>query len=401
VKPSPSSAFPAASQALESHREALEEALRQGLATSQPALRRQALARAARHLIHPALLLDSPLLADRHPWRLDAQAIADAFEAVTNGMETPGVLEALDDLSDDSPFQSWRHLVLALHFFYEGLDEAVEAHLALLEATSPPAHLARVLTTLVQDPGPRRALPGALGRLADQVAQADPRIRQWVQDLAEGLETDDEGLFWEALAAWLDAVADEAPDRARSAVLWAWTQLEWHDFDEAELLDLAAEFWGRAEAFRLAALGTLAWDPEGSSLLWLRFLLGALRDEALDDDEVARARIWADRFRAAARASGPLSAEGERTELALLRAWNQEAEARGRGDWAWPLPAPRDTAESTEPSQPDPALVEAEPGTDGAPRAEGVTRAGAPAAPARPAAPPSHPADGQLDLFGF
>jgi hypothetical protein len=307
----------------ELHKEGLDQALREALGTSQSALKKQALARASTHLIHPGLVLDSPLLADNHPWRLQALAVSDAFEAVTNGMEEPEALAALDDLDPESPFQPWRHLILALHFFYQGLDEAVTAHLARIPRTSPVAALARVLATLVS--GSPDPLPAALGRLADQVVQPDPRVLPLVQDVAEGLETDQEALFWGALSDWLETAGEEAPDRARAAVLWAWNQLEWRDFDEGVLLDLASNLWGGAESYRLAALGTLPWDPEGAALLWLRFLITAARED-WDEACIREARALLDSFRDAAG-----QPEGEWTPiwLNLAAAWNAEARSQG------------------------------------------------------------------------
>jgi hypothetical protein len=331
----------------------LDQALRQALGTSQPALRRQALDRAAAHLVHPRLILDSPLLDDKHPWRLEALAVSDAFEAVTNGMEEPGVFAALDDLEPESPFQPWRHLILGLHFFYEGLDEAVAAHLERIPVASPLAPLARMVARLCQ--GQRPSGPPALARLAELVLEPDPRLLAWVQDVAEGLETDNEDLFWEAFNDWLEAVAPSAPGRARSAVLWAWNQLEWRDFDEAVLLDLGSSLWGRAEAYRLAALGTLAWDPEGSALLWLRFLVSACREGA-DQSTLAEALTWLERFRQAAVEQGTASPEWSDTWRNLTCAWNDEVAVRGWPAFALEAPA-------------------------------------SPAAPARPAS------DGQLDLF--
>lgn len=308
----------------EFHREALDQALRQALGTLQPALRSQALARASAHLIHPRLVLESPLLADSHPWRREALAVADAFEAVTNGMEEPGVLDALDDLAADSPFQPWRHFIVALHFFYEGLDEAVAAHLSSIPDSSPLTALSRTLLALVHG----KPVPPALRRLADLVVEADPRILPWVQDVAEGLETDNEPLFWNALADWLEAVAPAAPERARSAVLWAWNQLEWRAFDEQTLLELAESLWSRAESYRLAALGTLSWDPEGAALLWLRFLVSSVRDGAAEP--VAREALGLlERFQLAAREQGDPGADWTDTWDNLARAWNAEADARG------------------------------------------------------------------------
>lgn len=324
----PNTLSPTAAAAVESHREALDRALRQALSTSQPALRRQALDEAARHLIHPRLILESPLLTDSHPWRREALTVSDAFEAVTNGMEQPGVLEALDDLDDDSPFLPWKHLILALHFFYEGLDEAVTAHLARIPSGLPAALLGRALGALASETP--QNLPGPLARLAEAVSHPDPLVQQWVQDVAEGLEADDEDLFYAALSDWLEAVADGVPDRAKAAVIWAWTQLEWRDFDEAALLDLGSNLWGRAESYRLAALGTHRWDPEGAALLWFRFLVSGCRDG--ETEETCReARGLLDLFHDAALESGP-PAEWEEAWGGLARAWNSEAQGRGWTD---------------------------------------------------------------------
>lgn len=309
------------------HREALDQALRVALGTSQPALRKQALARAASHLIHPKLVLESPLLTDSHRWRHDALVVADAFEAVTNGMEEPGVLEALEDLDPESPFEPWRHLILAIHFFYGGLDEAVMAHLGQIPLDSPLQTLVKTLAGVTQ--GTQRFSP-AQRRLADLLAQPDPVVQQWVQDVAEGLESGDEDLFWAALTDWLEHMVPQAPDRAQAAVLWAWNQLEWRDFDEQVLLDLGSSLWGRGESYRLAALGTRPWDAEGAALLWSRFLLTGIR-EGLDEVILREGRQFLDLFRAAAETSPP-SPEGRETWTNLCGAWNAEVRARGWDD---------------------------------------------------------------------
>ena len=324
----PTLSTPPSASAVEFHRGALDQALRQALGTSQPALRQQALDRAASHLIHPRLLLESPLLADSHPWRREALAVSDAFEAVTNGMEQPGVFEALEDLADGSPFLPWKHLILALHFFYEGLDEGVRAHLAKVPSESPLKALATVLETILTG-RPHSGGMSGLRALAETVAQPDPRVLPLVQDISEGLETDDEALFWGAFGDWLEAVAAEVPDRARGAVLWAWGQLEWRDFDEQVLLDLGTSLWGRAESCRLAALGTVSWDSEGATLLWFRFLVTAIRDGDLGVRDLTEARALLDRFRTVAHEDAGWSDEGEETWANLARAWNIEVNLRG------------------------------------------------------------------------
>lgn len=313
------------------HQEALDRSLRLALGTTQPALRRKALEEASRHLVHPRLVLESTLLTESHPWYREALAVSDAFESVTNGMESPGVLEALDHLDDDSPFQPWKELILAIHFFYQDLDEAVQAHLAKIPAQAPVAGLARTIEGLIGS-GPAQPSSPPLRKLAATLAQTDSRVDQWVQDVAEGLETDDEDLFWEALGDWLEMAAPVAPHHARAAVLWAWAQLEWREFDEQCLLDIGSNLWGPAEAYRLAALGTAGWDSEGSALLWLRFLITATRDELWTNQEQREARALLDRFQAAALDEGSPSTDWSATWDSLARVWNEEVRSRGLDD---------------------------------------------------------------------
>jgi len=270
------------------------------------------------------------LLTDSHPWRQEALLVSDAFEAVTNGMEEPGLLEALEELSPDSPFRAWKHLILAIHFFYEHLDEAVVAHLSRIPTDSPVQSLVHALELALRR---RDRASSEAHKLANLLAQPDPLVGQWVQDVAEGLETEDEPLFWAALTDWLEPMNQGTPDRAKAAVLWAWNQLEWRDFDEAVLLDLASSLWGRAESYRLAALGTLPWDAEGAALLWFRFLLTATREGQMPEESLREARSLLDQFQDAAEVAGPATPEGQDTWANLARAWNDEANARGWSGW--------------------------------------------------------------------
>jgi hypothetical protein len=309
------------------------------LSTSQPALRRQALDDAARHLIHPKLILETSLLDDSHPWKHQALTVSDAFEAVTNGMEDRTLFEALEGWESSSPFTPWKNLILAIRDFYRGQDDDAARFAMAVPAASPAAALARVVLSLLG------RLAGHLSRsetvLADQISRPDPMTDQWIQDVTEGLETDDEPLFWDAFAAWLDLAAPDAPEQARAAVLWAWAQLEWRDFDEQVLLDLSTVHWGRGEAYRLAALGTVSWDAEGASLLWLRFLLAASREHRLDREQLTEARELLDRFD---RAAGPLTEEAKATRSALVKAWNAETNQLN-----WPQGRIVETAENPPP----------------------------------------------------
>ncbi len=281
------------------HRQAsLEAALQQYLSTGQPTLRAQALSDVERLTLNPGWLLAAPQLTGSHPLRGEALVIADAFEAVTNGMQTQEVMQELETLSRDSLFQPWKHLVLAVHFFYERLDEAALAHLGRVPGTSPLAPLKGALTAILSSSA--ATLSPASTALHDQIHIPDPELTAMAQQLTDTLESEQETQFWSVMADFLEDTATGDELLAKRVALWAWNQLSWQTFDEASLLELTTVLWGKAEAFRLAALGTLSWDAEGASLLWGKFLIHGLREEVLCGETLVEAHQLASEFLAAA-----------------------------------------------------------------------------------------------------
>jgi hypothetical protein len=247
------------------------------------------------------MLLHAPQLTANHPLRREAVVLSDAFEAVTNGMETPEVMEALLELSGDSLFQSWKHLVLAIHFFYEGLDEASVAHLrhfvGSASADSPINTLGGALLSILAE----SLRPGSRAHgLSARLHVADPELSILTQQITDALEGGHEGLFWSVLADFLEVTSVQAGTLARRVALWSWNQLAWQQFDEEPLLEITTQLWGKAEAFRLAALGTLPWDAEGAALLWGKFLIHGLREDLLWGSTLAEAQTIALEFYQAA-----------------------------------------------------------------------------------------------------
>lgn len=265
-----------------SHDDALEQALKLYLATVQPYLRHQALETLSRHLVHPRQILRTSLLTESHPLKKEALLISDAFEAVTNGMHQNGVMEALDTLAPDSLFLPWKHLILALYFFYEDLEEGCLAHLSQIPDHSPLARFKGLFHALF------RPLAGfaqyrnhnAVMRLVETLFQSDPFLTEAIQQMGDALDTQMEDQYFLALE---DAVQiDFREDGARSLVLWAWNQMAWQNFDEYRLIELSEKLFGQAEAYRLAALGSFGYDPEGALLFWGRFLLESSREDSFE-----------------------------------------------------------------------------------------------------------------------
>jgi hypothetical protein len=275
----------------------LEASLQQYLFTTQPHLREKALNEVQAQLVRPGLLLATPQLTSTHRLRREALILSDAFEAVTNGMETLEVMEALQEVGTGSLFLPWKHLVLAVHFFYEGLDEAALHHLDQMDDRPPLNALRRALEAVLKK-SPQNPAGQALYQL---IHVPDPELASLTQQLTDTLESEQELLFWSVLGDFLEAAGQTDEVLAKRVALWTWNQLEWQSFDEAYLLELTTQLWGRAEAFRLAALGSVSWDAEGATLLWARFVIHGLREGALESESLLAAFQLAGEFLEVAR----------------------------------------------------------------------------------------------------
>ena len=312
---------------LQQRQAALEASLQQYLSTTQPLLREQALKEVQAQLVRPSLLLAAPQLTSTHPLRREALILSDAFEAVTNGMETFEVMDALQEVGEGSLFLPWKHLVLALHFFYEGLDEAALRHLGQMDDRPPLYALRKALEAVLKG-----TLQNPTGHsLYQQIHVPDPELVSLTQQLTDTLEGEQEQLFWSVLGDFLEAACQSDELLAKRVALWTWNQLEWQSFDEASVLELTTQLWGRAEAFRLAALGSVSWDSEGAALLWARFVIHGLREGSLETDSLRAAYQLAGEFLEVAREQqgGSTTSEWEDTWALLARSLACELALRG------------------------------------------------------------------------
>jgi hypothetical protein len=160
------------------------------------------------------------------------------------------------------------------------------------------APLKNALTAILTASG--NSLPGGYSALRNQIHVPDPELATMAQQLTDTLEGEQESLFWSVMADFLEDTALRDDVLAKRVALWAWNQLSWQTFDEGSLLEITTALWGKAEAFRLAALGSLAWDAEGASLLWGKFLIHGLRQDVLYGETLREAHKIASEFLSAA-----------------------------------------------------------------------------------------------------
>ncbi len=325
-----------------SGREQLELLLRRVVKAPNPYLRSQALLEISRALVHPRELLAAGVLSEHDPLVQQALNVADAWEAVTNGMPEASLLEELDRIPPESPFRPWREAVLAIYFFYEDLEEASRHHLSLIPSDTPLFHLKNALETLFsggEASGPTRAL-------TQKVLKVDSRAQDTWQMLVDAWDTGLEDAFFSAWERLADLLRGSETLEALTVGLWG--ELAWQDFDDRGFLELTVRHFGEPTAYRLAALGSFAWDPEGALLWWGHFLIVAAREKALTAPEIDVAlEVFQDWIEAVA----DFQAEQGRVDgwekewRYLAQAWNSETQ---RAPW------PEQWSQALHPEKPVP-----------------------------------------------
>ena len=301
----------------------VDQALKRLLNAPNPYLRTQATHELGKILTRPQQLLSCSHLQESHPIYRQALAVADAWEAVCNGMPTAELFEALDEVPPLSPLRPWREAALAIHFFYAGLEEAATYHAQLIPTDWPLA----VISKTLKSGDHRHRVHGSLGQLLQQVLKPDTILLETLQALLDAQETGlEEGFLssWEELSGrWSDSDQEDL----KSLNIWLWSQMAWQDFEERRFLSVCTKIWGEPEALRLAALGCLGWDPEAALLYWGLFLLTARREKNLSGLQMtAAAEILWDFVHAVAdfQSEHGIFDDWETDWANLSNAWNEE-----------------------------------------------------------------------------
>ncbi len=234
---------------------------------------------------HPLEVADSGLFTDAHPVRLEALAVFDAFEAVTNGMENPEAMERVAALPGHSIFSPWKPLILAISAFYRGDPAALGEQLARISPDSIPGLLVPFLETL-PDAGPGSGRGEAARELASAVIDDDPLLRSGLSQLEDALEEGIEELFVETAVLLFRDLAARQPTTAERLLLWCFRALREAGLSVEALSLRIRSSLPACRLHRLEALAAMDGDPAAALLAWGRSLLAGLREEALNLTEV-------------------------------------------------------------------------------------------------------------------
>lgn len=83
----------------------------------------------SQNILNPDQILDSQLVPETHPLKLEAKIISDCFSRVTAGKSIDKALADLGAIGRSSPFSKWRRIILGIVSFYRRDFESMEKHL--------------------------------------------------------------------------------------------------------------------------------------------------------------------------------------------------------------------------------------------------------------------------------
>ncbi|MDC7225304.1 MAG: hypothetical protein PQJ61_00910 [Spirochaetales bacterium] len=211
-------------------------------------------------------------------------AVSDAFEAVTNGMHNPEVLERLADEGRESA--DWINMINAIQAFYKQdfmlmcrwLDEVPDDCLA--------GSLKKVLRHMSGDT-PAENLGFYEEKLAKRITEDSRFLSSAIEQLKESIEYGEE-LFVETVSLLIKEVK-KSPAAAESLALWSFRICIENDFDDETLADNIIMLFGQAEGLRLIGLSLLETEPESALICFTRSLIKKLVDRTLSKEDAEAA----------------------------------------------------------------------------------------------------------------
>ena len=146
----------------------------------------------ARKVTDPGILAESPALAADHRLRLEAEAVRDAFAAVTRGPLPDGAMASLDVVSRSSPLAPWKLLIRAVDALYRGETESVRRNVAALPAESAVAPLGPLLLRLSGGAEAAPPLPTPIAAFGERLTGGRATLRASLEELENALKNEHE-----------------------------------------------------------------------------------------------------------------------------------------------------------------------------------------------------------------
>ncbi len=230
----------------------------------------------ASEITDPVVLDRSSLLPDDSPLKIESQIIMDAFEAVTNGMENPGVIEALEKVPEDSVLVSWKYITLAVKAFYDGDYGRMTGFLSSVEEFSPAKKLERVLLHLsgikeLEDPSKKEL------KLIKNIRQDRSLFSDARDQIKSALEDESEELFTETVLLIVREMKSRFPEEAERLAIWSIRTASEKEFSQTLFLKGFKLIFGNTEGLRMFALALDETEPDIAVLFWIQSFISRLK----------------------------------------------------------------------------------------------------------------------------
>ncbi len=231
----------------------------------------------------PRVFQEEPIVHYNTELHEQSIIIWDAFESVTNGMYNPEALHKLELIDDESPFYSWKILILAILAFYQGDRDNLFQLLKRIPPNTPPSRFRTILRCLEE----KHAHECESNELLTLLEDDHDFIRCAVDELNDCLENNHAEAFLESTGFLVRDILSSHSHAARRIVLWSIQVSSQHGFDISGYIGRLTRLFGRKEALRLVAAALMPVEPEISLLFWLRYGIESVSRDSLSADEIS------------------------------------------------------------------------------------------------------------------
>ncbi|MCX7787149.1 MAG: hypothetical protein N2442_05590 [Spirochaetes bacterium] len=214
-----------------------------------------------------------PLLYTSDPERI--VTILDALESVTNGMENPGLLEQIKQISIDSPLRPYVDLIFALQAYYRKDPNTVDRFLKSIPDSTPPARLKPLLSFLS---GLSKNPPEGIveKEIVKAILNRKSHLETALEEAELFLQQNHEESFSDSIAYLIRELYGKFPESSKQLTLWALEKAREKGWEGILLDGHLKMIFGDLEAHRLKAVSLFLSGHRGAFQAWSSFLMKLL-----------------------------------------------------------------------------------------------------------------------------
>lgn len=209
------------------------------------------------------------------PMKEHEYVLHDAFEAITNGMHNPEVLEQLQFIKAGSAYYPFKQFVLAIRAFYS---KKYEEALNMLQDIPESNELYALVPTLTALCSSENYEPRCKQEayLLQKIRSKNTVLLSAIDQIADGLEAD----YLEVIPDVLPLLLKDLPtDLSEMLVRHLFQIFDELDTDVSDLVEAMKVYVNPADLDRMLAQAYIEANPESSILHWLKHAIQLIQNE--------------------------------------------------------------------------------------------------------------------------